>query len=103
MGLLGSGGGTLGLGGTKWDPTTWSSGGELGGEWSLWGKGTPGGEPVPGIEGAITLPSKDYVPSLTDTWSKDAGIFEKVQGVGKKTSDIVAPTKIEQYIRQFIK
>lgn len=28
MGLLGSGEGTLGLGGTKWDPRTWSAGGK---------------------------------------------------------------------------
>ena len=45
MGVLGSGGGSLGLGGTKYDPTTWggSTGTVAGGLQEVW-EGVTGGQ-----------------------------------------------------------
>ena len=70
--------------GESLDFTTFGHGGVEGGEWSVFGKGTPETTRATGL--AITTPaSADYVPSL---WNRDASLLSNVGsalvGGGKK-------------------
>ena len=79
-------------GSDSFDWTTYGAGGEEGGEWSFFGRGTPasGGDIIPGADptlGPTMTPvisaSPDYLPGI---WNKDKGLVSNLSAIGGAAS-----------------
>ena len=87
----------------EWDPTTYGSGGEAGGEWSVFGKGDATIE-VPGVKlGGVyvsppsEIPNPDYVPSLLNFGGGKMDFLSSLLKSGKTLGSMAtAQTSVNQ-------